>query len=115
MTCALTHRAAVERNTASGTNAWGQPAVPVFTARATLACRAWSKTRKEVRDDGLEVLIEDIRALFADGADIQTGDRISSITDRRAGVVFSGPLAVQAISRRGQNARHREAVLTRHQ
>ena len=115
MSGAMTHRAAVERNSASGTDDWNNPVPPTFAPLVTLSCRAFSKTRKEVRDDGKEVLIEDIRALFPDGADIQTGDRISSIKDRRGGVVFSGPLAVQPVIRRGQNNRHLEVMLTRHE
>lgn len=108
----MTHRAAVERNTASGTNAWNQPDVPVFTPLATIACRAWSKSRKEVRDDGKEILIDDIRAMFPKDADIQTGDRVT-INDR-LGVLIFDSLAVLTVSRKGANVRHREVIFERH-
>lgn len=109
----MIHRAAVERNTEASTDAWGRPAAPVFTALATIACRAWSKMKKQVRDDGKEVLLEDIRAIFPADADIETGDRVT-VNDRLGNAVFEGPVAVQTITRRGANVRYREAMLTRH-
>lgn len=110
----MTHRAVLERSTAAGTDNWNRPVPPVFAAVETLPCRAWSKQRKEKRDSGKEVIVEDIRAIFPADADIQTGDRLSSITDRLGRVVFAGPLAVQPVTNRGINARHREVMLTRH-
>lgn len=111
---AMRHRAAVERNTAVGNDSWNRPSAPNFTPLATLPCRAWSRTKKHVRDDGKEAVIEDIRALFTADADVQTGDRISTITDRRGNTIFDGPLAVQTLTGRGANVRHREVMLTRH-
>lgn len=108
----MTHRAAITRDTSSGTDDWGRPIPPTFTALATVACRAWSKTRKEVRDDGKEVVIEDLRALFPKSADIQTGDRVT-INDRLGALIFDS-LAVQTVSRHGANVRHREVMFERH-
>ena len=108
----MTHRAVITRNTAVGDDAWGRPLPPVFTTLKTVSCRAWSKTRKEVRDDGKEVVIDDIRALFPKGADIQTGDRVT-VNDRLGGLIFDS-LAVQTVSRRGANVRHQEVLFERH-
>ena len=108
----MTHRAVITRNTSAGDDAWNRPTPPVFTALKTVPCRAWSKTRKEVRDDGKEVVIEDIRALFPKSADIQTGDRVT-VNDRLGNLIFDD-LAVQTVSRRGANLRHREVVFERH-
>ena len=109
----MTHRATIGRDTSSGTDAWNRPIPPVFTTQPkAIACRAWSKTRKEVRDDGKEVLIEDIRALFPKSADIQTGDRVT-VNDRLGALIFDS-LAVLTVSRRGANVRHREVVFERH-
>ena len=109
----MTPRAVVSRDTSSGTDDWGRPIPPAFTVQAdSIPCRAWSKSRKEVRDDGKEVLIEDIRALFPKDADIQTGDRVT-INDRLDNLVFD-ELAVQTVSRRGANVRHREVMFERH-
>ena len=108
----MTHRAVITRNTASGNDDWNRPLPPVFTALTTVACRAWSNTRKEVRDDGKEVVIEDIRALFPKNADIKTGDRVT-VNDRLGTLIFDS-LAVQTVSRRGDNLRHREVMFERH-
>jgi len=109
---AMTHRAVITRNIEAATDAWNRPDPPTFTALETIACRAWSKTRKHVNDDGKEVLIEDIRALFPKDADIQTGDRVT-INDR-LGVLIFDSLAVLTVRRKGANVRHREVLFERH-
>ncbi len=109
----MTHRAVITRNTVATTDAWNRPDPPTFTALKTVACRAWVKTKKEVRDDGKEVVVSDHRAIFPRDADIQTGDRVS-ITDRRGAVIFVGPMAVAEISSHGANVRHKEVVFTSH-
>ncbi len=109
----MTHRAVITRNTVATTDAWNRPDPPTFTALKTIACRAWVKTKKEVRDDGKEVVVSDHRAIFPRDADIQTGDRVS-ITDRRGATIFNGPMAVAAISGHGANVRHKEVVFTSH-
>lgn len=109
----MTHRAVIQRNTATGTDAWNRPSPPTFTPQLkATACRAWSKSRKEVRDDGKEILIDDIRAMFPRDADIQTGDRVT-INDR-LGVLIFDSLAVLTVSRKGANVRHREVIFERH-
>ena len=60
----MTHRAVITRNTVATTDAWNRPDPPTFTALKTIACRAWVKTKKEVRDDGKEVVVSDHRAIF---------------------------------------------------
>lgn len=110
----MRHRAALERNTAVGTDAWNRPDPATFEPLATVPCRAWSRTKRVAMDDGKDAVIEDIRALFPADADIQTGDSISAITDRRGNTLFAGPLRVQTITGRGANVRHREVMLTRH-
>lgn len=109
----MTHRAVIQRAGSAGTDAWNRPDPPTFTVQPdNIACRAWSKTRKHVDDDGKEVLIEDIRGLFPKSADIQTGDRVT-VNDRRGTLIFDA-LAVLTVSRKGANLRHREVVFTRH-
>ncbi len=108
----MTHRAVIQRDTGATTDAWNRPSPPTFGAHLTIACRAWSKSRKEVRDDGKEVVVEDLRALFPKDADIQTGDRVT-VNDRRGTLIFDS-LAVLTVSRKGANVRHREVVFERH-
>lgn len=109
----MTHRAVVSRDTSAGVDDWNRPVPPAFTLQPNdIPCRAWSKSRKEVRDDDKEVLIEDIRALFPKNADIQTGDRVT-VNDRLGTLIFDS-LAVLTVTRRGANVRHREVVFERH-
>lgn len=111
---ALIHRAIVSRNVATGTNAWNRPAAPDYQPNGeVLPCRAWSRTKRHVRDDGKEAVIEDMRAAFMPDADVQVGDQLA-VRDRRGNVLFQGPVSVETLTTRGANVRHREATLTRH-
>lgn len=109
-------RALVSRMLSRPDDAWGRPAPGEFTPIATVPCRAWSRTRKEVRDDGKQVIVEDIRAQVPSGSDVQTDDQLT-ITNRLNATLFDGPLAVQTVTRRGSSASnpgHLELMLTRH-
>lgn len=109
-------RATVERSTPQPATPWGQPGPPVFQPLGVTPCRAWSKTRREVRSDGLEAIVEDMRAVVPASADVKSGDRL--IVENRLGdVLFDGPVAVQTVARRGSSASstgHLELMLTRH-
>lgn len=92
----LTMRAEVERNTASGTDAWGSPVAPSFTAlHAALPCFVWSRSSRELVDGQKTAMIEDLRAMFAKGADIAEGDEIVSVTERDGTVIIAGRLKVE--------------------
>jgi len=110
---ALTHRAVISRDTSTGTDAWNRPVPSVFTVQPkSVPCRAWSKNRREIRDDGKMMIVEDIRAMFSMSADVQEGDRVT-VNDRLGNVIFDS-LAIQSISRHGANVRHRQAMMERH-
>jgi len=106
----LTMRAAVERNQASGTDAWGQPVAPDFVPLATLPCFIWSNTAREVAD-GKVAAIEDLRGLFALSADIAEEDEIAQVTDRRGAVIIPGRLRIEGPVQRKHT--HLEAALRR--
>lgn len=109
-------RAQVERSAPQPPNPWGQPGPPVFAPLGTVPCRAWSKTRREIRSDGVEAIVEDMRAIVPADADVQSGDRLT-VEDRRGAVLFEGPVAVQTVTRRGSSASaggQQELMLTRH-
>ena len=106
----MTMRAAVERNQAVGTDAYGGPVAPVFAAHATLPCWVWSNSRREIVDGDKTALVEDMRAMFPIGADVAEGDEIASVTDRRNVELLSGRMRVEAIQRKH---RHVEAALER--
>lgn len=109
-------RAVVERSAAQPKTPWGQPGPPQFASLGTVPCRAWSKTRREVRNDGIEAIVEDMRAVVPAQADVQSGDRLI-VENRRGEVLFDGPVAVQTVTRRGASASsagHLELMLARH-
>ena len=92
----LTMRAAVERNQATGTDAWGAPVGAQFASIGEpVACFIWSKQSRELVDGSKTALIEDVRGLFALGADLQAGDEIASVTDRKGTVLIAGRLKVE--------------------
>lgn len=106
----MTMRADVERDTASGTDAYGGPVKPTFTTLATIPCFIYSKTRREIVDGDKSALVEDLRALFALDADIAEGDEIAAITGRLGVTTMTGRFQIEAIQRKH---RHLEASLLR--
>lgn len=109
----LTMRATVERNTATGTDAHGNPVAPVFAeiAASPLACFVWSNASRELVGDDRTAMIEDMRALFALGADIAEGDEIASVADRQGNEIIPGRLRVEGPVQRKHT--HLEAALKR--
>jgi hypothetical protein len=92
----LTHRARIERNTASAADAWGNPVAPVFTVlHNALPCWFWSKQSRELADGTKTAMIEDARIMFARGADVREGDVITNIADRKGALVVSGRLKIE--------------------
>lgn len=91
----LTMRAAIERNQATGKDSWGNPVPADFAAVATLPCFAWSNSSREAIDGNKTAMIEDMRALFALGADVNEDDEIAAITDQRGTVIIPGRLRVE--------------------
>ena len=108
----LTMRAEVKRNTASGADAWGNPVTPVFTAlHAALPCFVWSNSARELVDGAKTAMIEDMRAMFAPGADLAEGDEIVAVSDRDGNVIIPGRLRVEGPVQWKHN--HLEAALRR--
>ncbi len=93
----MTMRAVVERDTATGTDDFGNPVKPAFTPVATIPCWAWSNADREIVDGNKSALIEDFRAMFSKLADVQEGDEIVNITDRRKVVLFPGRFQIETI------------------
>jgi hypothetical protein len=81
----LTMRALVERNQATTKDAWGQPVAPDFQSTGDpLPCFVWSNNSSELVDGQKIAMLEELRAMFALGADVREDDEIASVTDRRA-------------------------------
>lgn len=107
----LTMRAIVQRNTASGKDAWGQPVAPSWSTVATLRCFAWSNQSRELLDGDKTAMIEDMRIMVALGADLRDGDELTAITDREGNVLIPGRLKVEGPVQRKHT--HQEAALKR--
>ena len=101
----MIHRAIIERNAEAGTDPDGHPLPAIFVNHKTLACRAYTKARKEVIDGDKTAMIEDLKALFSlkDNADLTEDDRITNITDRLGVVLFAGPLDILTVQRRSNH------------
>lgn len=107
----LTMRAAIERSTAAGTDAWNNPVAELFAPLATLPCFVWSNTAREIKDGDKLARVEDLRAMFALGADLRAEDEISAVTDRRGAVIIAGRLRIEGPPQRKHT--HLEAALKR--
>lgn len=107
----LTMRALVERNQAVAEDDWGQPVAPNFQPLATLPCFVWSDASRELVDGEKTAMLEDMRAMFALGADVAEDDEISRVTDRRGAEIIPGRLKVEGPVQRKHT--HQEAALRR--
>lgn len=107
----MIRRAVIERNIASGSDAYGQPIPPLWQVQAAaVPCWIWTRTKRVAVDALGTMLIEDIRALFPKGADVHEGDRVARFTDRLGVIVWDGPMEVQSLVPRPD---HLEAALRR--
>lgn len=104
-------RAHVERNQVTGKDGWNNPLPPQFVAVGVLPCFAWSKASRELVDGQKTAMVEDVRAMFAIGADINENDEIASITDRAGTVLFLDRFRVEGPLQFKHN--HLEAALKR--
>ncbi len=93
----MTMRAIVERDTSAGTDDFGQPVKPVFTAHGTFPCWVWSRADREIVDGNKSALIEDFRAMFPKGTDVVAGDEITNITDRLGTVLYAGRFQIETM------------------
>ena len=106
----MTMRADIERNSASGDDAYGSPIKPVFGFVGNQSCYVYSKQRREVVDGDKTAMVEDMRALFPFGSWIKEGDEISNITDRQSVVTMPGRFQIETIQ---PKRRHLEVGLLR--
>lgn len=92
----LTYRAAIDRDVSTGTDAWGGPLEPDFQPLHTaLQCWTWSNSSRELVDGAKTAMIEDLRIMFARGADVAEGDVITAISDRAGTVIIPGRLKIE--------------------
>lgn len=108
----LTMRALVERNQATTSDTWGQPVAADFVSTGdSVPCFVWSDNSRELVDGAKSAMLEDMRAMFALGADVLEDDEISSVTDRAGTEIIPGRLQVEGPVQRKHT--HLEAALRR--
>lgn len=107
----LTMRAAIERNSAAGTDGWNSSVAEVFAPLAVLPCFVWSNTAREIQDGDKLARVEDLRAMFSLDADVRSGDEIAQVTNRAGVVLIAGRLRIEGPTQRKHT--HLEAALKR--
>jgi hypothetical protein len=108
----LTMRALLERNQAVAGDSWGQPGAPEFVPVGDpLPCFVYSASTQEIADGQKIAELEDLRVMFALGADVRADDEIASVTDRGGAEIIPGRLKVIGPVQRKHT--HLEAALRR--
>lgn len=102
----MTMRATIERNNSTGKNPWGQPKRETLVEQVgTVACKAWSKSKRDVDDSGKDAVVEGVAVLVPASTSILKHDRLT-IKDRRGVLQFDGPVYVLTKSRAGSSGSH---------
>lgn len=105
----MTHRALVERNSATGADSDGYPNTPSWTTHiAALPCYFWSQYKTEAIDESKAAVVEATRMAVPSGTDINQRDRVRDIKDRTGAVYAAGVFVIEGIQER---ATHREISL----
>lgn len=105
-TTAFHHTVTIQRDTETGTDAWGNPLPPVWAEHlAGIACLGFirpvsSEQARELIDGGKTALIEERRVLVALGTDVTTDDRLDDVIDSDSAVVLAGPMGITEVIRR---------------
>lgn len=102
--------AVVERNQTSTSNAWKTPDAEVWAVLATVRCRVFTSSRKELVDEEKSVLVEELRAAVPLGTDVTEKDRVALVKNRAGVTLFAGPLGIDAVQKFES---HLELVLNR--
>lgn len=88
-------RATVQRDTQTGTDAFGLPDAPTWTAHiASLPCFIWTKAEREVIDGEKTAILADHRMLCPLGTDITEDDRITVVKDRLGANIIANTMRV---------------------
>lgn len=95
----------------STTNEWNMPGAPAFRDLGAVPCRVYENTARLVLDADKKAVVGEFRAMFPLNADVQDGDHLTDITDRRKQVLFAGPFEVIKLIHKN---RHFETRLISH-
>ena len=101
-------RADLERDTEQATDDYGHPAKPIFSVIGRIPTWVYSKARREITEGDKLTVVEGVKALFSQNADVRQGDEISNIRDRLGQIIMEGRYRIETIQRK---RRHQEAHL----
>ncbi len=113
----MTMRASRRRNITANDD-YGAPGAPSSTWEIveSIPCLVYVNAKREF-EAGVKVgVVEEIKGIFRFDADIERGDQIYELKDRRSRTVLDGILDVDAVTPRTIEdcPSHREAILRRH-
>lgn len=95
----MKYRTSVERSTSVSDNGGGFNTS--WASIADIPCYAWFVNTQEVTGAGERPgVIENVVVFVPKNTDIQNGDRLTDVTDRKGGVIFDGPLQVDSAGKR---------------
>lgn len=98
----MTMRATVERDTKTDTDAYGGRAAPTWTTlHASLPCRVWAVSEREVQDGDRQMVVASQKMAVPKGTDITERDRIASIKDRRGNTIIGNAMLIRSVAYRG--------------
>lgn len=101
----MTMRATVQRDTATGTDAFGLPNAATFTAHiASLPCWVWTRTgreaEREVIDNTKTAILADHNMMVPLGTDITELDQVTAIKDRLGRNIIANTMRIHSVIRR---------------
>lgn len=99
-TSSFIHRATVQRNTQTGTDAHGHPLVPVWIAHLALDCRVYTNKKLLVVDGDKQATKANLRIAYRLSDDITRADRITAVKDRNNITLYSETYEIKQITRR---------------
>jgi hypothetical protein len=92
----LRYRATVMRPTDIGPDDYGQPILTDQMIGVDVPCYVWYRSGERSEDETTSMEQYELRAAFLRSADIQSGDKLTSVYDRQENTVFGG-LQIDAV------------------
>lgn len=99
-TSAFIHRATVQRNSETGSDAHGNPLVPVWAFHMTLDCAVYNNRKILITDGDKTASITTLRIAYRLNEDITVADQITAVKDRNNGSLYSQTYAIKQPVRR---------------
>lgn len=92
----MNHRTVIERKTPTSDTGGGYTE-EWASVQENVPCHAWTVGAQEIVQSARPDVVKTRLVLMPNTIDVQTGDRLAPITDRKGKVLFDGPLLVDGI------------------